>query len=456
MKYFPVYSFTVLSTSLLVNYYLFHIDIGLPILFLFLVLAFTFKETLGFIFFTAFLVILGFSITPPNIAIKDKEPVSGTCLVTSLPKKYYYNYEFHCFILSASEAKLQRQEILTIGNINPYLLDKLSFLGRIKNSKLYVYRALTKIETPWYLLPIKEFREKLISNYRDNTLDKFAFSIGNSLLFGDKSFLPKDFKEALYNTGLAHLFSISGMHVAILFTFVVVLILRFNRKVAYILASTFTVFYALISGLHFPVVRASGMAVLYSYGKFKNLKVDMLNLLFFVAFMSVLIYPYSLFSISFQLSFMAVLGIILFWRQLKFEISNKIFDYIVKSYLTSLFATFFTAPLLLYFFKKLSLLSLLFTTPLLILLYPYLVLGFLNMTTFFSFTPLVKLFDFLGEILGKIILYIGDIHVLSGSTQLSVYTVVIFYVGAILALLLQFNPILKLSVLICLFLLLTI
>lgn len=208
-----------------------------------------------------------------------------------------------------------------------------------------------------------------------------------SLLTGERYLLSKELEEAFQRSGVAHILSISGLHVTlvsflflILFRIVAILPLFSNSILAfrfYPLASSIPVwFYVALAHFPVPAIRAAVMITLFlgAFSFFKRL--DLLSALYLAAFLILSISPLSFFSASFQLSCAAVLFLILYFpRYLKLRGNLWFLDVAA----VSLIALLGVAPLLLFHFHVLSVVGLISNAVVVPLvnfcLMPFLVLG---------------------------------------------------------------------------------
>jgi competence protein ComEC len=113
-------------------------------------------------------------------------------------------------------------------------------------------------------------------------------------------------------TGTIHLLSVSGLHVGFIVIGLNFLLglFRFPKKWRLIPLTITVWFYILMTGMDPPVLRAGIMMLLFFLGERLETGDDNLNRLSLAALLLVLVNPYSLFEIGFQLSFLATLGIV--------------------------------------------------------------------------------------------------------------------------------------------------
>jgi competence protein ComEC len=160
-------------------------------------------------------------------------------------------------------------------------------------------------------------------------------SILKALLIGDRTGIPAELKTVFYRSGVGHILAISGLHIGIIATvsfFIFRWLLSFvkpvlwnawTRKGAALLTLIPVWAYGLLAGMSPSTLRAVIMVSIFLGALLLEKDPDTLNTLAVAAFMILLLDPSSLFSISFQLSFVAVFSILfghhhigdLFFRQ---------------------------------------------------------------------------------------------------------------------------------------------
>ncbi len=143
-----------------------------------------------------------------------------------------------------------------------------------------------------------------------------ANALASTLILGYRADLSQDVVRAYSKTGTIHVLSVSGMHVALVYMIVDLLLRFLNRKRSgIILKAIISVLliwaYALISGFSPPVCRAAVMITFVIAGKTYNRHISMLNILLVSAFLLLLYNPLFLTDVGFQLSYLAVFGLII-------------------------------------------------------------------------------------------------------------------------------------------------
>ena len=199
-----------------------------------------------------------------------------------------------------------------------------------------------------------------------------------ALILGEKESIPEDIIQNFNRTGVSHILAISGLHVGIiacisLFIATALmksseyLLLRLNVfKASALLAVMPVIGYAFIAGLRISTVRAAIMILCYLVALLAGRGRDLLNILAFAAFLILVFSPPSLFDVSFQLSFTAVAAIILITPALNSLIPQATgkdalgrgINAAVLFILVSSAAVVGTAPLIAFYFNRISTISL--------------------------------------------------------------------------------------------------
>ncbi|MFA5163385.1 MAG: ComEC/Rec2 family competence protein [Patescibacteria group bacterium] len=183
--------------------------------------------------------------------------------------------------------------------------------------------------------------------------------LAQALVLGYRRSLDPVNRERFSATGLSHMIAISGSHITILSVLLLnsLLFLGLRRRFAFYALSAFLAFYVLLTGLQAPAFRSAIMGVLvlwaYQAGRISNL----LNGLLISTSVMMVFNPRLLKAdIGFQLSLAAVLGIIYIYpalRRVKILSGSKLGDIMCLTLACQLA----TAPILIYYFGRLSLVA---------------------------------------------------------------------------------------------------
>ncbi len=168
----------------------------------------------------------------------------------------------------------------------------------------------------------------------ESILDIKAYSLLSGMLFGDKTLLDDDIYEAFQRNGVAHILSVSGIHVAIVYLYINKLMGNRRNWLFSCISILLLIFYAALAEFSASVVRAVCMITVHILSKLIYRRYDLLTGVCSCALVMLLINPYYLFSIGFQLSYLAVLclSVILPWinRRIEFLSEGRCPEFIIK------------------------------------------------------------------------------------------------------------------------------
>ena len=230
-----------------------------------------------------------------------------------------------------------------------------------------------------------------------------------AILTGDKSGLSERAAADLSEAGLYHILAVSGMHCGFLLTLVVLLTGRHRRKLLTGVMLVLLVFYALLTGGSPSVVRACVMLVLLLAAPLFDRESDGPTSLLTALFLILLWNPFAAASISLQLSFAAMAGILWLtpklYKLLKGEKKHgKVFRFTAASFSATMGALVFTVPLSAYYFGTLVLISPLSNLLCLWAASGVFLLGLLAVLAGFFWTPLGMLLAVVPRLLAGYIL----------------------------------------------------
>ena len=202
-------------------------------------------------------------------------------------------------------------------------------------------------------------RQRLVSSIKQYIHDPQAAAIASTLLLGYKANLSADILQAYSKTGTIHVLSVSGAHVGIIFLVISFLLKPFRHyQYGKLFNAVLTLIliwgYAILTGLSPAVCRAAVMLSMFIIGKASGRPVHNLNVLAVSAFALLLYDPYLITDVGFQLSYLAVFGIItlqpIIVEQLAFK--NKWVSKLWQLCALSLAAQLITFPLSAYYFHQ--------------------------------------------------------------------------------------------------------
>ena len=203
-------------------------------------------------------------------------------------------------------------------------------------------------------------RERLTDRLQEGGLEDEALSVSAALLLGQKNELDRQTRKNYAQAGASHLLALSGMHLGIIYGIIYTLFvvrIRYSEWKWFSLPLVLLVIwgYAFIAGMPTSLVRAGVMLSLVTVASLAQSDTPPLHILALSALIILLFSPDELFSISFQLSFLAVFFIVVLYQPLKRTIHTH--NIILNLFLLSLIAQLGTAPLSIYYFHTLPLMG---------------------------------------------------------------------------------------------------
>ena len=219
---------------------------------------------------------------------------------------------------------------------------------------------------------IDSVRER-IGRFIDRYVDYPVKEVEKALVIGERGGIPVWIKDIFIRTGTAHLLAISGLHIGIIafFSYLIInLILKRSeyllltldiRKVTALFTLIPVTIYGLIAGFSIPTQRAVVFAMIFLLAILMEREIDPYNLLAVAGFFILYSNPLSLFQASFQLSFVAVLSIIVSLPLIGYERMgenlsplNRLLGWFRRISIVSMITFIATAPVLLIHFHRIS------------------------------------------------------------------------------------------------------
>ena len=173
-------------------------------------------------------------------------------------------------------------------------------------------------------------RQKLMKKLTDN-LEGDALAVVTAMTLGDRHLLGKELKEDYSITGASHVLALSGLHLTVVYGLLMLLLGRVERLLPGLrwkgisdLTVLFAVWsYVVLVGMSSSVVRSAMMLTIYSFVSLLNRDRLSVNTLALTAVIMLFCNPLSLFDIGFQLSFVSVWSILLFYPLLYQTLSSR-------------------------------------------------------------------------------------------------------------------------------------
>lgn len=206
---------------------------------------------------------------------------------------------------------------------------------------------------------LQSIREKVLAVLRTHISGKKELGLAEALLIGYKNDLDKSLVQSYSNTGVVHVIAISGLHLGLVYWLLLRLLhpLRRSKKLKWLpplLTIAALWLFALLAGAQPSVLRSALMFTCIAAGEGLTRKTNIYNTLAVSAFILLCYDPFWLWDVGFQLSYAAVLSLVIFMRPVYnlLYFRNKALDLLWKLNAVTLAAQILTLPLLLYHFHQ--------------------------------------------------------------------------------------------------------
>ncbi len=286
-----------------------------------------------------------------------KKPTSGTLLIAikdTAARKLYYGDEI---LIPAKYNAIEPPFIPAEFNYKKYLANQNIFYQAYLYPKQFVL-VNSNAGNPLIAYSLR-LRQRLVEKLKQNMRDTDAIAVASTIILGYKADLTNDVLQAYSKTGTVYVLSVSGANVAIIYA-LLALVFGFLDRYKYgklIKAITITLliwYYAMLSGFSPAVCRASVMISMVIIGKTFSRYINTLNILAISAFVLLIYDPFLINEVGFQLSYLAVSGLIIF-RPLVykwFTFKNKWADKLWALCSVSIAAQVITFPLSAFYFHQ--------------------------------------------------------------------------------------------------------
>lgn len=285
-------------------------------------------------------IVIGDSL---QIAIPLLPVFAGVVLVALLLWKYEHLQTIAigiCFVVLGS-LLIQRQQPEGVSNT------KISQqqMSRIDRSKIFFLRQ----------------RTKLLERLKEEGVEGDAYAVVAAMALGDKSALTKELRNVYSVTGASHVLALSGLHLGIIYTLISFLIVGRRWQTVSQLFCILSIWaFVFLVGMSVSVVRSAIMLTVYALLSLGHRDKMSVNTLAFAAMVMLLVNPRSLFDIGFQMSFVAVLSILL-WLPVfmgvfseRFLMEHRWVKWCWGMVAVSVAAQTGVAPLIAYYFGRFS------------------------------------------------------------------------------------------------------
>ncbi len=253
-----------------------------------------------------------------------------------------YNYKMYLKTIGIhASTKVSENEIMVIKKNNLSIIDKSIF--DIKNR---------------------------IEKNLERILPYSTYGVCLGILLGDTRYISDEIKDDFKNSNLLHMLAVSGSHVSYIVLSLEKFTKKLNKKIQQIILIIFIIFFIKLTGATPSVTRSGIMGILILLAWILRKKSNVLTNICSSCLILVLINPYNVFNLGFQLSYLGTIGIVLyfdiiyntFFKKIDYIIEKyninkyikKVITYIVKTSCISISANILIMPLLFFYYNKIS------------------------------------------------------------------------------------------------------
>ncbi len=196
--------------------------------------------------------------------------------------------------------------------------------------------------------PVSRLRRDIVKGL-NATIDAIGYPASGffrALFLGAREDLADDLADAFRTTGTLHVLALSGMHVALVFALVsFVLSPFFGKRFRLVVSAATVALYVFVAGASPSLVRAAIMIGTFAAAKLLDRETDPINILAISAAVIAIADPVSVYSLSFELSYLAMLGIFVMGDPLAKAARGILPQFIALPVAYSIGAQVFTMPL---------------------------------------------------------------------------------------------------------------
>ncbi|MFI3307200.1 MAG: DNA internalization-related competence protein ComEC/Rec2 [Mycoplasmatota bacterium] len=297
-------------------------------------------------------------------------------------------------------------------NYKNYLLSqKINYILTVESSELI------KDKNIFY-----QIKQNIIN--RINSYESYQYL--HTFILGNDSYIDDEIINTYQTNGISHLFSISGMHVTLLSTILLLLLKKiFKIDTCYYIVIAFLMFYLFLTNFSVSIMRSFLLFLFIFIKKKLKLNITTFQILILICILLLLYNPYLVYSLGFVFSF-TISGFLIKFSNL----INKFNNYFTKLFATSFISFLASIPIIVYNFFEINLLTpfynLLFVPLVSLILFP------LSLLTLFL-KPLDSIFNKLVYMFNSLSLFFSD-YQLSIILSRNIYFIFIYFILIVLIL----------------------
>lgn len=162
------------------------------------------------------------------------------------------------------------------------------------------------------LIGMRSGRDRLLNRYESHEMSESAYAVVAAMTMGDRSRLTQELRQSYAASGASHVLALSGLHLGVIYGLLsLVFVHRRMRVMGQVLAMVAIWAYAALVGMPPSVLRSATMLTIFSFVVLTGRRHVSLNTLAFACVVQLAASPLNLWDVGFQMSFLAVLGIVM-------------------------------------------------------------------------------------------------------------------------------------------------
>ncbi|HBF6601913.1 TPA: ComEC/Rec2 family competence protein, partial [Clostridioides difficile] len=249
----------------------------------------------------------------------------------------------------------------------------------------------------------------------------------NSILLAEVENLTEEQKEIFTRTGTSHVISISGLHTGILCVIISFLLRGINKLYKLLILSIFITLYCIMVGASPSIIRSIAFVMIFYLSIFIDRKKDGISALSLIGIILIMNNPYVIYNVSFQLSFLATLSILIFYNKINSIIKLSMVSLTISS-------NILTLPIIYYTFKGIPLLSIIGNLIIVLFVGVIMYLSIASLIVFKVSVVIAKIISFFNSTLIESIFFLLEKISNLSFAYINIenpkfYIVVIYYIG---------------------------
>jgi len=260
-----------------------------------------------------------------------------------------------------------------------------------------------------------------LKNYLIKRINKIKRSEYLKLfILGDNSNVSKEVKDSYSINGISHLFSVSGMHISLISSIILLILNKIKKtNINYLIVILVLLFFMFLTNFTPSVIRATFLFIFLYLNKLFKLNISTFKILIIITCLVLFFNPYNLYNVGFLFSYTISIYLVLFSK-----IINRYKNYFIKIFITSLISFLVSIPILINNFFCINILTILNN----IIFVPIVSIIVFPLSIITLFIPKMDfLFDFFIYILENLSLLISNLKIEIVLKSVNTYIIIFYY-----------------------------